>query len=87
MKRVVCLLLFVSLKTYAQQGNEQRTVSECASDLRIKVWWDSEKYNAEKYCEEYSQVTIDCAINLMKAKTLTYRDFKKAVRDCHRTRK
>lgn len=80
--------LFFSLTSFAQQGNDQRTVSECAADLKTKLWWDStKKKDAEKYCEEYSQVTIDCAINQMQAKQLTYTKFEKAVKDCTRTRK
>lgn len=79
--------VFFSLTASAQQGNDQRTVSECASDLKTKLWWNSKKSKAEKYCEEYSQTTIDCAINHMQAKQLTYTDFDKAVKDCHRTRK
>ncbi|MGZ3743336.1 MAG: hypothetical protein ACXWRE_14100 [Pseudobdellovibrionaceae bacterium] len=80
-------LLFISAPSFAQQGNDQRTVGECAADLKVKVWWDSHKYKAEKYCEEYSQTTIDCAINHMQAKQLTYSNFENALKDCARTRK
>lgn len=88
MKQLVAFIMLFSLNSYAQQGNDQRTVSDCAKDLKIKVWWDSKNKNAEKYCEEHSQVTIDCAINLMQAKHLTYNsNFEKALKDCNRTRK
>jgi len=81
------LLLVLSMLVHAQQGNDQRTVSDCAKDLKIKIWWDSKNKNAEKYCEDNSQTTIDCAINLMQAKQLTYSTFEKALKDCTRTRK
>lgn len=69
-------------------GNDQRTVSECASDLKTKLWWDgSKKKEAEKYCEDYSQTTIDCAVNQMQAKQLTYTKFDQAIKDCKRSRK
>ena len=88
MKKLVIFSLFFSLSSLAQQGNEQRTVSECAKDLQIKIWWDSKNKNALKYCEDHSQVAIDCAINLMQAKTLTYNaNFEKALKDCNRQRK
>ncbi len=85
---LLLIALLFSVSTFAQQGNDQRTVSECATDLKIKLWWDStKKKEAEKFCAEYSQTTIDCAINNMKAKHLTYTQFESAVKDCHRTRK
>lgn len=84
---VVIAVLFLSPITFAQQGNDQRTVSECASDLKTKLWWDSSKNKAEKFCEDYSQTTINCAINHMQSKQLTYTSFDKAVKDCARTRK
>lgn len=85
---ILIISLFFSFASYAQQGNDQRTVSECAQDLKTKLWWDStKKKEAEKFCEEYSQTTIDCAINQMQAKQLTYTKFEKAVKDCSRTRK
>lgn len=89
MKSILLIFsVFFSFSVSAQQGNDQRTVSECASDLKTKLWWDSTKpKDAEKYCAEYSQTTIDCAINQMQAKQLTYTKFEKAVKDCHRTRK
>ena len=88
MKSVVLLSLLFSFAALAQQGNDQRTVSDCAKDLKIKIWWDSKNKNAEKYCEDHSQVTIDCAINLMQAKHITYNsNFEKALKDCNRTRK
>jgi hypothetical protein len=89
MKRfLVMLSLLSSVGVFAQQGNDQRTVSECAQDLKSKLWWDStKKKDAEKFCEEYSQITIDCAINHMQSKQLTYTKFEKAVKDCRRTRK
>jgi hypothetical protein len=80
-------LIFLSLLAHAQQGNDQRTVSDCAKDLKIKIWWDSKNKNAEEYCEDHSQTTIDCAINLMQAKQLTYSNFEKALKDCTRSRK
>lgn len=85
--KILVALFFMSMSSFAQQGNDQRTVSQCASDLKIKVWWDSHKHKAEKYCEEYSQTSIDCAINHMQSKQLTYSSFEKAVKDCSRTRK
>jgi hypothetical protein len=85
---LLMISLLFSLSSFAQQGNDQRTVSECAADLKTKLWWDStKKKEAEKFCEEYSQTTIDCAINQMQSKQLTYTKFEKAVKDCHRTRK
>ncbi|HEY8271366.1 MAG TPA: hypothetical protein VIG33_10805 [Pseudobdellovibrionaceae bacterium] len=84
---VVLGVALFSVCSWAQEGNDQRTVSECASELKIKVWWDSHKYKAKKYCEEYSQASINCAINLMQAKQLTYTNFEKALKDCARTRK
>jgi len=90
MRAVVYIFCFCLIPgtMWAQMGNDQRTISECASDLKTKLWWDStRKQSAEKYCEEYSQTTIDCAINHMKAKHLTYTKFDKAVKDCNRTRK
>lgn len=83
---VIIAGLFFSLASSAQQGNDQRTVSECASDLKTKLWWDSSKNKAEKFCEDYSQTTINCAINHMQSKQLTYTSFDKAVKDCTRTR-
>lgn len=88
MKTSLIIISFLfSLFAFAQQGNDQRTISECAADLKVKVWWDSSKNKAEKFCEEYSQTTINCAINHIQAKQLTYTSFEKAVRDCVRTRK
>lgn len=89
MKALILILsFFFSAYSFAQQGNDQRTVSECAADLKTKLWWDStKKKEAEKYCADYSQTTIDCAINQMQAKQLTYTKFDKAVKDCSRTRK
>ncbi|MBS1971289.1 MAG: hypothetical protein JSU04_13350 [Bdellovibrionales bacterium] len=85
---ILIISLFFSLTSFAQQGNDQRTVSECAQDLKTKLWWDStKKKEAEKFCEDYSQVTIDCAVANMQAKQLTYTKFEKAVKDCSRTRK
>jgi hypothetical protein len=85
---LLTISFFFSLSVFAQQGNDQRTISECASDLKSKLWWDStKKKDAEKYCEDYSQVAIDCAINHMQAKQLTYTKFDKAVKDCSRSRK
>jgi hypothetical protein len=81
------IFLLASGSLHAQQGNDQRTVSECASDLKIKIWWDSSKNKAEKYCEEYSQGTINCAITHMQAKQLSFNNFEKALKDCTRTRK
>jgi hypothetical protein len=77
--------LLISLQAGGQESIGHKTVSECARDLQTKVWWDGGAKKAEKICTDHPQKTIDCAIELTKAKSLSY-NFEKALKDCARKR-
>jgi hypothetical protein len=85
MKIFGAFLLLISLNAAAQESIGHKTISDCARDLSTKVWWDGGAKKAEKICTEHKQKTIDCAIDLTKAKPLSY-NFQKALADCNRER-
>jgi len=85
MKTLAVVILLFSINTFAQESIGYKSVSECAKDLKTKVWWDGSTKKAEKYCKDYTQETIDCAISLSQAKQISY-NFDKAVKDCARKR-
>lgn len=78
-------MIFSMQQAQAQESIGYKTVSECARDLSIKVWWDGGAKKAEKICKDHPQIHIDCAIDLVKAKPLSY-NFEKALADCSRKR-
>lgn len=84
MKLVLAFTFLVALSAQGQ-NRRFRTVSECAADLSREVFMNTNTKKAKKYCEQYSQRTIDCATQLAQTKKLTY-NFDSALKDCDRLR-
>ena len=81
MKNLEVLGLIISSVCFAREP--RKSVSVCAKDLGRAVFSMPEKA-ALKHCREYSQETIDCAVEDFRLRGLG-RTFENALEDCSRT--
>ncbi len=76
-------LLFFSFPMTILAG--QKTVKECAAEVRRTSSLNISESEAQKICKNYSQKAVDCAIELKRAKSMTM-TLQDALDECARPR-
>jgi hypothetical protein len=63
----------------------QKTVKECAAEVRRTSSLNVSESDAQKICKNYSQKAVDCAIDLKRAKSMSM-TLQDALDECARPR-